>query len=57
MKLCLEALISSEVCVYICMILHRVSISALQFTASRDWKTVQNVGTGTSLLKPDQLDS
>ena len=48
---------SSSLFVYSCIILHRVSITVLQFTASRDWETVQNVVLGNSSSKPDQLGS
>ena len=45
----------SEVCVYLCMSLHRVSMTVLLFTASRDWATVKNAVPGNSKSKPDQL--
>ena len=38
---------SSEVCVYLRVILHRVSMTVLLFTASRDWETVKNVSQET----------
>ena len=47
MKLCLEAQVSSEVRVYLCIILHRVSITVLHFTASRDWETVKMLSQET----------
>ena len=46
---------SSEVRVYLRIILHRVSMTVLLFTASRDWKTVKNVVPGNSSSKPGQL--
>ena len=55
MKMCLEALISSEVRVYLRIILHRVSMSVLLFNASRDWETFKNVVPGNSSTKPDLL--
>ena len=46
---------SSEVCVYLRIILHRVSMTVLLITVSRDWETVKNVVPGNSSSKPDQL--
>ena len=57
MKMCLEAFISSEVGVYLRIILHRVFMTVLLFTASSDWETVKNVVPGNSSSKPDQLCS
>ena len=49
--------INSEVRIYLCIILHRVSMAVLLFIASRDWETVKNVVPGNSSSKPDQLGS
>ena len=57
MKLCVEALISSEVRVYLRTLLHLVSMTVLQSTASRDWETVEHVVPGNSSSISDQLDS
>ena len=40
---------------YLCIILHRVSMTVLLLIASRDLETVQNVDPGYSSSKPDQL--
>ena len=48
---------SSEVRVYLRIILHRVSMAVLLFIASRDWETVKNVVPGNSKSKPDQIGS
>ena len=49
---------SSHLSVYLCIILHRVSMNVLLlFIASRDWETVKNVVPGNSSSKPDQLGS
>ena len=39
--------LSSEVCIYLCIILHRVSMTVLLFIASRDWETVQMLSQET----------
>ena len=52
-----ETVLRSEVYVYLRIILHRVSMTVLQFTVSRDWETINNVVLGSSISKPDQLDS
>ena len=45
-------LIEHEVRIYLCMILHHVSMAVLlQFIASRDLETVKNVVPGNSSLK------
>ena len=54
----LQTLLNSEVRIYLCIILHRVSMAVLLlFIASRDWERVKNVVTGNSSSKPDQLGS
>ena len=45
---------SSEVRVYLRMILHHVSMTVMLFTASRDWETIKNVFPGNCSSKPDQ---
>ena len=54
----LQTLLNSEVRIYLCTILHRVSMAVLLlFIASSDWETVKNVVPGNSSSKPDQLGS
>ena len=48
----LQTLLNSEVRIYLCIILHRVSMALLLlFIASRDWETVKNVVPGNSSSK------
>ena len=43
--------------VYLCIVLHRVSMTVLLFTLLCDWETVINVVPGNSSSKPDQFGS
>ena len=52
-----EAKLSSKVRIYLCIILHRVSMTVLLFIESHDLETVKNVVTGNSSSKPDQTGS
>ena len=50
-------LLRSLIRIYLCIVLHRVSMAVLLFIASRDWETVKNVVPGNSSSKPDKLGS